>query len=205
MSAWLSSVSDTALPQGPAMYLAKCHPLWEGEKMGDPGPEIQESDTHWGRGVFHGKGVVSPRRDTLECCMSGVEKVSPWNVERGEGKVGSEEGARSRPQAASRTRPPMRGSGRGRVSGRRRQTGRCGEGTRGRPPSACSLPPQIAPPPGECGLKGPSSWSCPSWGPPLSGCSSITRCPTGVKPEKAALVPTPELLLVWTTIYSITG
>ena len=124
--------------------------------------------------------------------MSGVEKVSPWNVERGEGRVGSEEGAGSRPQGVSRTRPPMRGSGRGRVSGRRRQTGRCGEGTRGRLPSACSLPAQIAPPPGECGLKGPSSWSCPSWGPPLSGCSSITRCPTGVKLEKAALVPTPE-------------
>ena len=45
MLAWLSLISDTALHQGPAMYLAKCHPLWEAEEMRDPGPEIQESDT----------------------------------------------------------------------------------------------------------------------------------------------------------------
>ena len=32
--------------------------------------------------------------------MSGVEKVSPWNVEKGEGSVGSEEGAGRRPSLA---------------------------------------------------------------------------------------------------------
>lgn len=39
------------------MYLAKCHLLWEAEKTGIAGPEIQESDTRWGRGVFTKKQV----------------------------------------------------------------------------------------------------------------------------------------------------
>ncbi|KAB1262060.1 hypothetical protein Cadr_000021881 [Camelus dromedarius] len=40
------------------MYLAKCHLLWEAEKTGIAGPEIQESDTRWGRGVFTKKQAL---------------------------------------------------------------------------------------------------------------------------------------------------
>lgn len=64
--------------------------------------------------------------------MGGVEKISPWKPEKGQGSVSSQDG--SWPMVgrmASLTRPPMRDSGQGTVSGRRwRQSSRYRERTK---------------------------------------------------------------------------